>query len=256
MTGSSHVALRLESLSDRTLPSVSVVQTGETLTITGDQRPDTVQILDDGTPQGLTVTMDGVNYPVNGPVTMVIINTKGGADTVSYDLTGDYVGTTRTVEVNLGNGNDTFTADLGHGIDAASTFALQVNGGNGKDNLSVTGTGGGPVAGTLSVQLNGGNGKDVISFGYSAEVDGSLMFTADGGNGKDTITGNVTVATNSTGSVLAHVLGGNGKDDLGLSVTGDGLAGLSSLDASVDGGHGKDTINVTDNVTILDTTKH
>jgi hypothetical protein len=246
----------MESLSDRTVPSASVVQTGETLTITGDQHANTVEIKDDGTPSGLTVTMDGVNYPVSGAVTMVVVNTKGGADTVSYDLTGDYVGTTRTVEVLLGNGNDTFTADLGHGIDAASTLALQVNGGNGKDNLSVTGTGGGPVAGTLSVQLNGGNGMDAISFDYSAEVDGSLMFTADGGNGKDTISGDVTVAANSTGTVLAHVQGGNGKDDLGLSVTGDGLSGLSKLDASVDGGHGKDTITTTDNVTVLDLTKN
>jgi hypothetical protein len=256
MSRSYQLALRLEPLHDRTVPSVSVVQTGGTLTVNGDQHVNTVEIKDDGTPDGLTVTMDGVNYPVTGPVTTVVINTRGGADTVSYDLTGDYVGTTRTVEVFLGNGNDTFTADLGHGIDAASTLALQVNGGNGKDNLSVTGAGGGPVAGTLSVQLNGGNGMDAISFGYAAEVDGSLMLTADGGNGKDTITGDVTAAADSTGSVLAQVKGGNGKDDVGLSVTGDGLSGLSSLDATVDGGHGKDTVTATDNVTVLDVTKH
>jgi len=256
MTGFSHVALRLEPLHDRIVPSVSVVQTGGTLTINGDQHANTVDIKDDGTPSGLTVSVDGTDYPVTGDVTMVVVKTRGGADTVSYDLTGDYVGTTRTVEVLLGNGDDTFTADLGHGIDAASILALQVNGGNGKDNLSVTGTGGGPVAGMLSVQLLGGNGMDSISFSYQAEVDGSLMLTADGGNGKDTIHGDVTAAADSTGSVLAQVLGKNGKDDLALSVTGDGLAGLSKLDALVDGGHGKDAVTVTDNVLVLDAAKN
>lgn len=255
MSALSQVALRLEPLHDRTLPSVSVVQTGGTLTVNGDQHANTVEIKDDGTPSGLTVTVDGTDYPVSGSVTMLVVNSKGGADTVSYDLTGDYVGTTRTVEVFLGNGNDTFTADLGHGIDAASTLALQVNGGNGKDDLSVTGTGGGPVAGMLSVQLLGGNGMDSISFSYSAEVDGSLLLTADGGNGKDSIHGDVTVAADSTGSVLAQVLGKNGKDDLGLSVTGDGLSGVS-VDASIDGGHGKDTITNTDNVVVVDAAKN
>jgi len=256
MTGSSRVALRLEPLFDRIVPSVTVVQTGGTLTVTGDQHANTVEIKDGGTPSGLTVTVDGTDYPLTGDVNMLVVKTRGGADTVSYDLTGDYVGTTRTVEIELGNGNDTFTADLGHGLDAASTLALQVNGGNGKDDLSVTGTGGGPVAGMLSVQLLGGNGKDAISFSYSAEVDGRLMFTADGGNGKDAIHGDVTVAADSTGSVLAQVLGKNGKDDLALSVTGDGLAGLAGLDASVDGGHGKDTVTTTDNVTVVDAAKN
>jgi hypothetical protein len=251
MIGTSRAALRLELLHDRTLPSVSVVQSGATLTITGDQWANTVHVQDDGTPSGLTVTVDGTGYPVSGAVTTVVINTRGGNDTVSYDLTGDYVGTTRTVNVSLGNGDDTFTSDLGHGIDATSSLTLNVDGGNGKDNLSVTGSGGGPVAGTLSVQLKGGNGMDTISFGYSAEVDGSLTVTADGGNGKDSITGNVEAAANSSGSVVVHELGGNGSDTLGLSVTGDGLAGLTSLDASVDTGHGKDSVTVTDNVTVI-----
>jgi hypothetical protein len=250
MTGTSRAALRLERLDERTLPSVSVAQSGGTLTITGDQRANTVQVQDDGTAGGLTVTVDGTGYPISGPVTAVVINTRGGNDRVSYDLTGDYVGTTRTVTVSLGNGDDTFTADLGHRIDAASGLTLTVDGGNGKDNLSVTGSGGGPVAGTLSVQLRGGNGTDTIGFNYAAEVDASVSITADGGNGKDTITGTVAVGANSTGSVVAHELGGNGSDTLGLSVTGDGLAGLAGLDAAVDTGHGKDAVTVTDNVTI------
>jgi hypothetical protein len=275
MTGLSRVALRLEPLHDRTLPSVSVVQTGSTLTINGDQHANAVQIMDDGTPTGLTVAVDGTNYPRTGAVDKVVVQARAGNDTVSYTLTGDYTATNRTVDVFLGNGNDTFTADLGHAIDAASTLALHVDGGNGKDDLTVTGSGGGAIAGGLMVELLGGNGidglsfddaadvtgslkvlvdggnaKDMISANYTGAVDGQLDLTATGGNGMDAVDGSVSV-TGGAGSVTTHVLGGNGKDDLGLSVTGDGLAGLSALDASIDIGHGKDTVTATDNVIVL-----
>src|SRR5262249_48952574 len=139
MIGSSHIALRLESLSDRTVPSVSVVQTGGTLTINGDQHANTVEIKEHGSASGLTITVDGGGYPVTGAVDTVKVYTRGGADTVNYTLTGDYAGTTRTFDFFLGNGDDTFTADLSHAVGADASLALHVNGGNGNDNLSVTG---------------------------------------------------------------------------------------------------------------------
>jgi hypothetical protein len=255
MAVASRFALQLESLYERIVPSVTVVQDGSTLTINGDQSANDVHITDDGTAAGLTVIVDGQDYPLTGSVDTVRVLTHSGRDTVNYSVTGDYVGTTRTVEVLLGNGDDTFAADLGHGIDVDSSLTLRASGQNGKDNLSVTGPAAGDaaiLAGRLNVELNGGNGKDVLSFTFAGEVDGSLDFSADGGNGKDNISGDVAAAADSTGSVKAHVLGGNGKDDLNLSVTGDGLDGLSDLDASIDGGHGKDSIQATDNVTILD----
>src|SRR4051812_45644243 len=59
MTGSSRVALRLEALNDRVVPSVTVVQDGSTLTVKGDAHANTIEIHDNGTPAGLTVTVDG-----------------------------------------------------------------------------------------------------------------------------------------------------------------------------------------------------
>jgi hypothetical protein len=190
MSTFSRVALRLEPLHDRTVPSVSVVQTGGTLTINGDQHANAVDIKDDGTPSGLTVTVDGTDYALTGAVDMVIVQTRSGWDTVSYTLTGDYVGTTRTVEVFLGNGNDTFTADLGHGVDAASILALQVNGGNGKDSIHGDLTVAAASTGSVLAQVQGKNGKDDL--GLAVTGDGlsglSLDASVDGGHGKDTIT--------------------------------------------------------------------
>ena len=71
----------------------------------------------------------------------------------------------------------------------------------------------------------------------------------------DTINGDLSV-TGGTGSVTGGVLGGNGKDDIGVSLTGDGLASLGTLDVSVDGGHGKDNITTIGDVTVVDDAHH
>jgi hypothetical protein len=272
MMGSSRVALRLESLNDRTLPSVTVLQSGATLTIRGDASANDVQIHDDGTAAGVTVTVDGVDQTLSGDaVDKVVVLTGSGDDTVSYPLTGDYAGTTRTVCVGLGNGDDTFTADVGHAIGVDSSLTLRVFGGNGKDNLSAAGTG--SVAGTLDVQLYGQNGIDVISFDYTGDVtgslkvkvyggngtddlsfhyagvvDGTLDVAAAGGNGPDTVHGDLSVA-GGAGSVKARVYGGNGKDDLTLSLAVDPTA-TPTLDVSVCSGLGKDTVTTTGAVVV------
>jgi hypothetical protein len=252
MTIVRRTALHFEPLNDRIVPAVTFAELNGTLTVTGDQRANDIEITDDGTVSGLTVTAgDTVYHPVQ-QITQVVVDAKGGKDTVSYDLTGDYVGTMRTVQVFLGNGADTFTADLGHNIDAASIFALRVVGGNGQDSITVTGSG--SVAGSLNVSLEGGNGKDTLSFDFNGDVTGTLRATADGGNGSDTVSYNVTAPDTSTGSVFVQVLGGNGRDHLGVSVVGAGLA----VDATIDGGHGRDSFDpsITDNVTIVDPNKH
>ena len=127
---------------------MSVIQDSGTLTIKLDQQANTVEIKDDGTASGLTVTVDGLDQTFSGAaIDKFVLYTRGGWDNVSYTLTQDYTaGTAREVEVFLGNGNDTFTADLGHAIVDSSSLKLTVNGGNGKDDLSVTGIG--SVAGT------------------------------------------------------------------------------------------------------------
>ncbi|HVK15118.1 MAG TPA: hypothetical protein VM597_40640 [Gemmataceae bacterium] len=248
MIGSKRSPLRVELLTDRVVPSVTVVQEGTTLTVTGDQQANDIAITDGGTAAGLTVTVDGTDYPVTGDVETILIIGRSGGDTVSYELEEGFAGTTRTIEAELGNGHDTFAANLDVGIDAASWLTFRVNGGNGKDDLSVAGAGDAALAGNLVVELDGGNGKDVLDLSWEGLVTGSIDLTADGGNGVDTITGDVTDA-GATASVKALVLGGGGKDDLTLSVVGDAAA---TVDATIDGGRGRDKVTSTDNVDVLD----
>jgi hypothetical protein len=250
-------ALRVEPLSDRITPAVTVTPGDDgVVTVRCDQRANDVQVTDNGA-AGITLTVDGVDQTLPADLTTLKLYTRAGNDTVHYALGAGVTGTTRTVEVWLGNGHDTFTADLAGGLDAASDLTLRVDGGNGKDHLSATG--GGTVAGHLTVEFKGNNGKDDLSFDFAGLVDatGVLDLTLNGGNGWDTIRGNLDVQAGSTGTVTAAVLGRNGKDDLGLWVAGDGLAGLAATSAfSIDGGHGRDVFANTDNVTILDPWHH
>lgn len=258
---------RLEALNDRALPSVTATEVGGVLTITGDQRANTIEVNDTGGSgtDAVTVTVDGQALELNlsDPVTKIVVKAGGGQDDVSYNLTGDFAdGTDRTVEVWLGNQNDTFTADLGGSIGADSDVTLKVWGENGQDSLDVTGAGttDAPysVDGHLTVELRGGNGKDSITFDYTALFNGTVDVSAFGGNGKDYLRGVLTAEAGSAGTVNAKVAGCNGVDDLGLTVDGDGADGLT-LDAVLKGGRGKDAYDDTAtsaNVTIDDTQAH
>ena len=64
-------ALGLESLSDRIVPSCTWVEEDGILTITGDQRANTVDIVDDGTT--LTITCDGEEIELTGEVNNIVI---------------------------------------------------------------------------------------------------------------------------------------------------------------------------------------
>ena len=242
--------LGLESLTDRITPAVTVT-TGDdgVVTVRCDQRANDVEITDNGA-AGVTVTVDGVEQEIPTDVTTLKVYTRAGHDTVDFTLGEGVTGTTRTVEVWLGNGHDTFAADLPGGLDASSDLTLRVDGGNGKDALSATA--GGAVAGGLTVEFKGNNGTDNLSFEFAGTVTGTVDLTLHGGNGVDTIRGNLDVQAGSTGSVTAEVLGRNGKDDLGLWVTGAGVGELSATDLTIHGGNGRDLFAHSDNVTVLD----
>lgn len=255
MAGLARAFLRVEPLNDRITPTVTVTPGDDGLvTVRCDQRANDVQITDNGA-AGITLTVDGVDQTLPTDVTTLKVYTRAGDDTVHYALGAGVTGTTRTVEVFLGNGHDTFTANLAGGLDANSNLTLRVDGGNGKDTLSAIG--GGAVAGNLTVEFKGNNGKDNLSYEFAGTVTGTMDLTLHGGNGWDTIRGNLDVQAGSTGTVTAEVLGRNGKDDLGLWVTGDGLAGLATTSAfSIHGGNGRDLFAHSDNVTVLDPWHH
>ncbi|HEX3149839.1 MAG TPA: hypothetical protein VHR66_17310 [Gemmataceae bacterium] len=255
---------RLEVLGERALPSVNVpfVECHGTVTISGNKNANTIIVSDDGTnnPGSIFVQIDNQTFQSTGVVKHIVIDSGNGADSIVYELNGE-LDSLRTVDADLGGQNDSFIASLHAPIGATGKLRIGADGGNGDDNLSLE-TAGVDVygGGVLVVGFAGGNGNDTLNMGYSGFLSGTARFFASGGNGKDTVVGNIALSSYeesetggtvfSNGNLTACFSGGNGKDDVALSVLN--ADGLSSLNADVFGGHGKDTITATSNVDVHD----
>ena len=159
----------LEAFDERVLPSVSVTYSPDgVLFIQGTAAADVIAVTDTGAGDAGSVTVfdHGVSvYVATGPVTQIMVNTGGGADTVDYRLTSD-LATKRQVTVDLGAGNDVFAAHLdGHTLGA--NLLMQALGRRGSDRLTLDAQHVNVGAGTwLTVNFQGGAGSDQVKFNY------------------------------------------------------------------------------------------
>jgi hypothetical protein len=174
------------ALDDRCLPTVTagIVPGTTILQITGDDTANTVQITDDASTGVITVTGDGVTQTFAAAgVESIVVNTFGGDDVVEYDLTGPQ-STTRLVTVDLGNGDDTFTANVDAQVSGAGTnVGISATGGHGADTLVLNASSATTVDpdARLSVDFSGDAGHDSIAFNFdpSLLVNGNVTLTKD-----------------------------------------------------------------------------
>ena len=162
---------RLEAFDERTLPSVTVAPAapGSTiLMITGDAAANTITISDSGQTGGLIVVGDGQTFQVTDPVTAIVVDTGDGSDSVTYNLTGTLSGL-RSIDVELGRGNDVFTANLaGQALSAGANLDISAYGRAGADTLVLNAQGvNTDVNSILNVYFAGGAGKDKITLDYT-----------------------------------------------------------------------------------------
>jgi hypothetical protein len=137
-------APRLEALEDRQLLTATASVAGGVLTIAappGDTQPDNISITDNGSAGTVDVSLHGSDAGVVQSftgITKIIVDTKGGADKVTYYLTGD-ITTVRDIQVSLGEDDDKFEASTqGHpSFLNGAQFNLSVDGGAGKDDIQV-----------------------------------------------------------------------------------------------------------------------
>ena len=285
---------RLEDLEGRRLMAVALNQVGikevalsgyNELNLTGTNKGDTIIISDNGTdsPGNITVTLgNGTTYTSQSAVS--VIELKGGskADTVAYNLTGPLT-VARSVLLNLGGGNDTFTANIAGDVNTPNGLDLEVYGGSGNDTMTVdqagqtlagafvpylegdsgnnimTYNGSGNIAAGASVtpEFAGGSGNDTITSNYSGQIDGNYIYnlSTKGGSGKDTITNNINVGANSTGSIgtsasnPAAIEAGKGVDKMRFAIEVDPTS-TALINAVAIGGSAKDTITHTANVEV------
>jgi hypothetical protein len=175
---------RLEAFDDRTLPSVTVMPltADGTLTILGDDATNVISISDTGKdPGSLIVEADGQFHFIDGFVNRIQVFTFDGDDTVVYQLSSD-LASHRTVQVDLGLGNDSFTANLSNPnplitqtLADGTDFLIQAFGGGGKDTLTLNAVGVNVGAGAnLTVDFQGGRGRDGVTFNYAPASEGDL----------------------------------------------------------------------------------
>lgn len=177
--------LRLQAFDDRCLPSVSAgMDPGTTfLRITSDAAADTIVIDDGGQSGGVTVTANGVSLGTfNDRITSIIVDGGDGADVVTYNLNAPMVAS-RIVDVHLGKGNDTFTANLSNqGLGQFISLDISAYGEGGADTMTLNALNFSTEQGSiLNVDYVGGAGKDGVKFNYSPGlVDlGSILLQKD-----------------------------------------------------------------------------
>lgn len=161
---------RLQAFDERCLPSVTaiIVPGSQILQITGDANANTITITDNGTPSGVTVVGDGQTFTFTQPIAAITVDAQGGDDVVTYNVTAPLT-SSRNIDVNLGTGNDTFTANMnGQGLAQNISLDISAYGQGGKDALTLNAQNfNTDMNSILNIDFVGGPGKNSVNFNYS-----------------------------------------------------------------------------------------
>jgi hypothetical protein len=245
---------RLEALEARCCPSTATVQ-GSTLYIIGDNLNNVVTITDNGNGQ-ITGSIDGQVTTGLG-ITKVVVNTKGGDDTLNYTLANQLV-TPLTLKIDMGNGYNQANLSFLPGV-VSPSLTVNVNGGPGTDH--VTAAFGSIFNTRLVFNTNLGQGQDTfdgtlagdllgranVQFNVAAR-GGGLHIGGDGGGSERVahLGNNDVIALHALGVNIAsraqlalNVSGGLGADDIALDYQGQVNGALKVL---ASGGRGDDTV--------------
>jgi hypothetical protein len=238
-----------------TLTQVQVIDGLRTVTVTttGDN---TFTINHDGADGDLFFFADTT---VRAAVQKLIIRCGSGVDNVTYNLTS-LVQADFTLDADLGDGNDSFTANLNNDMAAHHDLNIKCEGSGGRDGETINAdrdnnTNGFRVGGDSHCNINlfGGAFSDGVHINYQGDLDGFFggnifldRFT-DGGSDFADVT--VIIDAGSAGSFSDSIEGGLADDTINFKIA-DNQGGRISR-ADVDAGFNfldNDTVNHTRNV--------
>jgi hypothetical protein len=219
----------VEALEDRHVPAIlfPINQTGTTLSIVCDNGPDNIVLGDNGR-GSIDITVDGNFFNTYTGVNTLNLNSGGGNDRIVYNLFDNLIiGQTRTVNVALGAGNETFIANLNHRTlksdlfgSAAASLTFNIHGNHGKShilfnaqNMDIQ-----PKA-TLTENITGGKGNDTIKSTFSGLLDGVFNPQIDAGPGHNVV------------KVVVDVSDANSMGTLGTSLATSKLKGTGGTNA-------------------------
>jgi hypothetical protein len=210
-------AAAFEVLESRRLLSASVSLNGTTLSVAGDDRANSISVIQEGT--NLVVRCDGKTRTYSADdVDVLVVDARGGNDRVVFQRADDV----DAVRIDGGSGNDDIEIDVVHhpdGPDDALHFSADVNGGSGHDNIELdveTNDAEDPnaVVPDDDKDDDNGNGDD------SAEGKLDVNLKIGGGSGDDTIDAEVDLNAGDDGEVAANIDAGSGNDEVDFDVDG------------------------------------
>lgn len=244
---------RLEALEARHCPSCLVYQDGATLYVVGDGDANVIALAeDDRAPDVVHATCDGRTLDFAG-VRKVVANTGEGDDFLSVLLGGpDTV--PPNLQVDLGGGNDSFTATFkptesvspappGISVRGIPTWKCDVSGGPGDDSLAALI--GNPdetpephlINANAALNFDGGLGGDAVGIIIICmPLAGSLKLDVATGDGEDS-TSLLVMESEVRGSLSASVNTGGEDDAVGIVVADSQLLGPVDLRVATRGGN-------------------
>jgi hypothetical protein len=195
-----------------------------------------------------------------GPVDQLIVRCGSGVDNITYNLTHANLARNFILDVDLGDGNDSFTANLNTDVNAHRSLSIKCEGSGGMDSETVNAdrdnnTDGFRIGGNANcrIDLFGGAFSDFVKMDYQGDLDGEFggfifldRFT-DGGT--DVAKVNAIIDAGSTGSLAESIEGGLADDTITFGIA-DHQGGRIAR-ADVDAGFNifdNDTVNHTSNV--------
>jgi hypothetical protein len=249
---------RVEALEDRRLPAAActVAVVGTALEVFATRGNNRIAIVDTGTTAAgnVTVTCRKQTTVPAVAITAVMVRTRGGNDTVTYNLIGPLVTrATRNVNVHFDTGQDSFISHLRMGLQATSSLVFALNGGQSSDHYVLGATSDIPIAAgaLLSADLLGGaGGPDFIQTAYRGQLLGSMAITQTGGPANDVLSTLLTLNQGSRGTVAVRQAGGFGDDTFTLLLHRASPLDPANASGSIDGGPGHNTAVVTPGVTL------
>lgn len=200
--------LGMEGLEDRGLMSVSVGwDGGSVLQITGDDSANIISVRDEGTTLRVDVNGQASQPFPDATITSIVINGKGGGDTIRLDHPGQVVSDFALIDG--GGGND---------IIRGGSAGESLSGGTGND--TIFGNGGADI-------MSGGDGHDNLYGGSGGDV-------MNGGAGNDGLFGGIgTKDTMEGGTGSDRFLVANDTSFLGIPGSSDTIVDLNGGDARI-----------------------
>ena len=254
---------QIQQLEPRTLPTTSVlnvVQSGNNLTLTGDDQSNAVTV--EITTSGVTITagagtsltlnavaqIGAITIPVvaGAPLGDMTINLGGGNDTLGVNVdAGLGARSLKSLSVNAGDEDDNVMLEVGSGTTLNVSGAVALSTGEGQDKLDLNLAGIVTVGGTLSIDTGADADAAAINLSGSLDVVKAASFVTGDGVDSLTITGDGFALFESTLTINT----GEDADTLAVALNG----GLTSKGtATVTTGNGDDQITFTNNHSTLD----